>query len=282
MIATIEIPTASGYLSEKMDLKGSDCSILIGYTAEYARLSFNHLNKFYPSQKDLPLKNLERVSPGDLFIRIMQEEDTRAVDIAKDIVRATSGPIVENFEGGQVAVSFRDLNNEAVFRTDSEIKESICDPLFDMEIEEFIAFLFVVASSVNPKEYGLSKSCLSALRELLELMEQRSSMWFFATEAEILARDKVQEYVTSLDPILKETDMVAINASKEGKEFSYFVYDTELRSGEGKAEHVPVWRLFWVKETKFLHGTEEGRTTTVTLFKKHLRTKSESQLLSPG
>ena len=264
-MATIQIPTASGFLSQTKDLIGSACSILIGYMAEYARLSFVHLLKFYPSQKDLPLTSLERVSPGDLFLRIMQGDDTRAVDIAKDIVRATSGPIVENFEGGQVAVSFRDLNNDAVFRTDSEIKESISDPLFDMEIEEFIAFLFVVASSVNPKEYGLSRSCLSALRELLELTEQRSSMWFFATAEEIFARDKVQEYVTSLDALLDETDMVAINASKEGKEFSYFLYDTELRSGDCEAVHLPAWRLFWVKETKILHGTEEGRTTTVTL-----------------
>ena len=263
-MATILIPTASGYVTETMDLIVSECSTLIGNMAVYARQSFVHLNKFYPSQKDLPLTDLKEVSPGDLFLRIMEEEDTRAVDIAKDIVRATSGPIVENFEGGQVAVSFRDLNNDAVFRTESEIKEKSGDPLFDMEMEEFIALLFVVASSVNPKEFGLSKSCLIALRELLEIMEQRSSMWFFATEAEILARDKVKDYQEHLNPLLVGTDMVAMNASKEGKEYTYFLYDTALRSGDGEAVHLPAWRLFWMKGTKLLHGTEEGRSTTVT------------------
>jgi len=265
MMATIEIPTASGYQSETFDSIGSGCSLLIGYMALYARQAFIHLDKFYPSKNDLPLQDLQRVSPGDLYIRIMQGEDTRGVDLAKDIVRATSGPIVENFEGGEVAVSFRDLNNDPVFKTDSEIKESIGPPLFDMEVEEIIAFLFVVASSVNPKEYGLSKSCLSALRELLDFMEQKSSMWFFATAEEILARDKVQEYIRSLDSLLDATDLAVMNASKEGKEFSYFVYDTSPRSGDSKAAHLPAWRLFWVKERKVVHRSEEGRNTQVPL-----------------
>jgi hypothetical protein len=265
MIGTIEIPTASGFLSKKIDLLSCDSNILIGYMTEYASLSFSHLNKFYPSQKDFSLSSLGDVSSGDLFLRLPRREETSGVDIAKNILRAMSGPIVENFEGGQVAVSFRDLNKDAVFRTDEEIAGSSVDPLVDMEIEEWLAFLFVVATSVNPNEYGLSKSCLSALREILELMEEPSAMWFFATVDEIFARDKVQDFVKTQVSLLAQTSLDSMNSANSGKNFSYFLYDTSSGSVDGEEVHVPSWRLFWLKESKPLQRTENGRTTSVSI-----------------
>jgi hypothetical protein len=51
---------------------------------------------------------------------------------------------------------------------------------------------------------------------------------------------------------------------KEGKPFSYFLYDITSGAGGKDAGIMPEWRLFWVRQMKSFQGIDQGISTMVT------------------
>ena len=232
--------------------------------ARFMRLSFTHLTKFYPCRNDLPLTKLDGVSMGEYFFKVPRHaEETASLDIAKHLLWATAGPSIENCEGGHLAVPFRDLYQNPLFLCNKDVQDGSCDTLVDMEMEELMAFSVIVASSVNPIETGLTRCCLSALRVLLEQLDESFSVWFLATEEEISARNKVQDFVKYQVGKLTSTSRENKKVLKDGKAFAYFLYDTTSGAGEKDAGILPSWRLFWVRKIKFIRGIDQGISTMV-------------------
>jgi hypothetical protein len=264
IFGTIRIPSSWGFTIHKIDLTGQHCSILNGHMARYMRLSFTHLTKFYPCQKDLPLTSLDRVSMGDLFFKVPRVQGSDCLDMAKHIMRATAGPSKENYEGGELAVPFRDLYQNPLFVCDKDLQDQSRELLVDMEMEEMMAFSVLVASCVKPNVTGLTRCCVSALRVLLQQVDDSFSVWFFATEAEITARNNVQDFVKSQVGKLSSTSRDATDVLKEGKPFSYFLYDITSGTGGKEAGIMPEWRLFWVRQMKSIQGIDQGISTMVT------------------
>jgi hypothetical protein len=260
----IKFASSWGFTTHEIDLTGWHCSILNGPMARYMRLSFTHLTKFYVCKDDLPLTTLDRVSMGEFFFKVPRVEARTGQDMAKHILRATAAPSIENYEGGELAVPFRDLHQNPFFVCDNDLRDRSRDTLVDLEMEELMAVSVIVASSVHPNVTGLTRCCLTALRVLLEQVDDRFSRWFLATEEEITARNNVQDFVKSEIGKLSATSREAQHVLKEGKPFSYFIYDTTSGAGEKVEGIIPSWRLFWVSQTKYIQGTDHGISTMVT------------------